>query len=57
MSRKLLNRCTVALYLFVLAPATVWLFPDNALWLSLLLLLVGFLDELKDFLETEDWGN
>ena len=39
---------SVALYVFVLFPASVILFPDSSLWLATLILLIGFLDEVKD---------
>lgn len=39
---------TVLLYVCVLFPITWVIFPDNTLWLSLLILVIGFLDEIKD---------
>lgn len=39
---------TVGLYVVVLLPVTVVKFPDSTLWLGLLILLIGFLDEVKD---------
>lgn len=48
------------LYSVVILPLTVWLFPDSNLWLGLLIVLVGLLDQLKDLAdkladEGEDW--
>lgn len=48
---------TVLLYLLVLLPVTLWVFPDSTEWLALLVLVIGFLDEVKDLadqLEEED---
>jgi hypothetical protein len=39
---------TLLLYIVVLYPVSIVLFPDNSLWLVLVILTVGFLDEVKD---------
>ena len=39
---------SVLLYVVVLFPATVILFPDSNMWLGMIVLLVGLLDEVKD---------
>jgi hypothetical protein len=39
---------SLLLYLFVILPVSVWLFPDSNIWLALLLVLIGILDALKD---------
>ncbi len=47
---------TVLFYLLVILPATVILFPDSSLWLSLLVVFIGFLAELKDLAnELAEW--
>lgn len=38
----------VLLYIVILFPATVILFPDSNMWLGMIVLLVGLLDEVKD---------
>lgn len=38
----------VLLYLLVIGPLTVWKFPDSSLWLAVLILISGFLDQVKD---------
>lgn len=48
---------SVGLYVLVLFPASIVLFPDSSLWLATLILIIGFLDEIKDLadqLEDED---
>lgn len=50
-NRVTISGCTVALYVFALIPATIILFPDSNLWLGLLVVTVGLMDELKDFAE------
>ena len=39
---------TLVLYVAVILPITIWLFPDSNIWLALLIVLVGILDEIKD---------
>jgi hypothetical protein len=47
-NRVVISTLTVLAYLVVLLPATIILFPDSNLWLGLLVLVIGLLDELKD---------
>lgn len=39
---------TVVFYVVVIIPMTVWLFPDSNIWLALLIVLVSFIEQLKD---------
>lgn len=36
------------IYLFVIMPLTVWLFPGSSLWLGVLVVLIGIIDQVKD---------
>ncbi len=49
----------LALYLLVILPVSVALFPDSNVWLAVLIVVVGVLDQIKDLAdqladETED---
>lgn len=39
---------SLLLYVVVILPFTVWLFPDSNVWLAFLIVLVGVLDQIKD---------